>query len=76
MYNTGDLYSCIPATTIECANLDSMRFKIFTFTVYPRERSYNEIKKGKELPYDHLMTMEVDSLLKVSTPEYYRDCGK
>ena len=56
----GDLYSGIPATTIE--ELRKLRFdevQDFTFTVYPRERSYNvEIKEGKELPYDHLMTME------------------
>ena len=67
----GDLYSGIPATTIE--ELRKLRFdevQDFTFTVYPRERSYNvEIKEGKELPYDHLMTMEVDSLFrKVFTP--------
>lgn len=75
----GDLYSGIPATTIE--ELRKLRFdevQDFTFTVYPRERSYNvEIKEGKELPYDHLMTMEVDSLLgKYSLPEYYRDHGQ
>ena len=75
----GDLYSGIPATTIE--ELRKLRFdevQDFTFTVYPRERSYNvEIKEGKELPYDHLMTMEVDSLFrKVFTPKYYRDHGK
>lgn len=63
----GDLYSGIPATTIE--ELRKLRFdevQDFTFTVYPRERSYNvEIKEGKELiSYDHLMTMEVDSLLE------------
>ena len=62
----GDLYSGIPATTIE--ELRKLRFdevQDFTFTVYPRERSYNvEIKEGKELPYDHLMTMEVDSLFR------------
>ena len=68
----GDLYSGIPATTIE--ELRKLRFdevQDFTFTVYPRERSYNvEIKEGKELPYDHLMTMEVDSLFrKVFTPQ-------
>lgn len=67
----GDLYFGIPATTIE--ELRKLRFdevQDFTFTVYPRERSYNvEIKEGKELPYDHLMTMEVDSLFrKVFTP--------
>ena len=75
----GDLYSGIPATTIE--ELRKLRFdevQDFTFTVYPRERSYNvEIKEGKELPYDHLMTMEVDSLLgKYPLPKYYRDHGK
>ena len=47
----GDLYSGIPATTIE--ELRKLRFdevQDFTFTVYPRERSYNvEIKEGKEL---------------------------
>ena len=50
----GDLYSGIPATTIE--ELRKLRFdevQDFTFTVYPRERSYNvEIKEGKELPYN------------------------
>lgn len=67
----GDLYSGIPATLIEeLRKLNFEEVKKFTFTVYPRERSYNvEIKEGKELPYDHLVTMEADSLFRdVFTP--------
>lgn len=68
----GDLYSGIPATLIEeLRKLNFNEVQNFTFTVYPRERSYNvEIKEGKELPYDHLVTMETDSLFrKVFTPQ-------
>lgn len=67
----GDLYSGIPATLIEeLRKLNFEEVEKFTFTVYPRERSYNmEIKEGKELPYDHLVTMEADSLFRdVFTP--------
>lgn len=67
----GDLYSGIPATLIEeLRKLTFEEVEKFTFTVYPRERSYNvEIKEGKELPYDHLVTMEADSLFRdVFTP--------
>lgn len=68
----GDLYSGIPATLIEeLRKLELEEVQKFTFTVYPRERSYNvEVKEGKELPYDHLITMETDSLFKeVFTPQ-------
>lgn len=67
----GDLYSGIPATLIEeLCKLNFEEVEKFTFTAYPRERSYNvEIKEGKELPYDHLVTMEADSLFRdVFTP--------
>lgn len=62
----GDLYSGIPATLIEeLRKLNFEEVEKFTFTAYPRERSYNvEIKEGKELPYDHLVTMEADSLFR------------
>ena len=47
----GDLYFGIPATTIE--ELRKLRFdevQDFTFTVYPRERSYNvEIKRRERI---------------------------
>lgn len=67
----GDVFSGIPATLIEeLRKLGFDEVQEFTFTVYPRERSYNvEIKEGKELPYDHVVTMETDSLFReVFTP--------
>lgn len=75
----GELYSGIPATLIE--ELRKMEFdevQDFTFTVYPRERSYNvEVKEGKELPYDHLVVMEVDSLFReVFTPQIVQGSWK
>ncbi len=67
----GDLYSGIPATLIEHLRKQGFdEVEDFTFAVYPRKRSYNvEIKEGKELPYNDLNTMEVDSLFrKIFTP--------
>lgn len=57
------LFSGVPATLIE--ELRRMQFnevEQFAFIVYPRSRSYNvETIDGKELPYQDLYTMEVDS---------------
>lgn len=67
----GDLYSGVPATLIEDLHKRGLsEVEDYTFTVYPRERSYNvEIEEGKELPYTNLNTMEVDaSFYKVFTP--------
>lgn len=76
----GDVYSGIPATLIEeLRKLGFDEVQEFTFTVYPRERSYNvEIKEGKELPYDHLVTMETDSLFRevFTPPTSYKVHGK
>lgn len=67
----GALFSGISVNLIdELRKRPLSDIEALTFIVYPRERSYNvEIKEGYELPYDELMTMEVDSLFKrVFTP--------
>jgi putative ABC transport system permease protein len=67
----GDVYSGVPATLIEeLRKRNVAEVEDYTFTVYPRERSYSvEIEEGRELPYDDLNTMEVDSSFhKVFTP--------
>ena len=73
MYNPdGRLWSGTSATLFEkLRNLPIREAEAFTFIVYPRERSYHvEVADGKELPYEDLYTIEVDtSYCRVFTPE-------
>ena len=68
----GDIYSGIPANLIESLRQTPVdEAEDYTFVGYPRPRSYNvETPEGKELPYEDLYTMEVDSSYnKVFTPQ-------
>lgn len=73
MYNpAGELYSGTSTTLIE--NLRQLQFnevEAFTFVVYPRSRSYSvETTDGKELPYEDLYAVEVDTAYhSVFTPK-------
>lgn len=73
MYNPdGRLWSGTSATLFEkLRNLPIREAEVFTFIAYPRERSYHvEVAEGKELPYEDLYTIEVDtSYHRVFTPE-------
>ncbi len=68
----GKFYASTPATLIESLRqLQFQEAEAFTFVVYPRPRSYNvETADGKELPYESLYAMEVDTAYhSVFTPE-------
>lgn len=73
MYNPdGRLWSGTSATLFEkLRNLPIREAEAFTFIAYPRERSYHvEVAEGKELPYEDLYTLEVDTAYRrVFTPE-------
>lgn len=73
MYNPdGLLWSGTSATLFErLRNLPIREAEAFTFIAYPRERSYHvEVAEGKELPYEDLYTIEVDTAYhRVFTPE-------
>lgn len=73
MYNPdGRLWSGTSATLFESLrNLPIREAEAFTFITYPRERSYHvEVTDGKELPYEDLYTIEVDTAYhRVFTPE-------
>ena len=73
MYNPdGRLWSGTSATLFEkLRNLPIREAEAFTFIAYPRERSYHvEVAEGKELPYEDLYTIEVDTAYRrVFTPE-------
>lgn len=73
MYNLdGRMWSGTPATLPErLRQMQIQEAETFTFMAYPRPRSYNvEIADGKELPYEELNTIEVDTnYYSVFTPE-------
>lgn len=73
MHNSeGELWSGTPATLIETLRQQQFNeVEAFTFITYPRSRSYNvETIDGKELPYEDLYVMEVDTAYhSVFTPE-------
>lgn len=73
MYSSeGRLFSGTPVTLIErLRQLQFEEVEAFTFVVYPFPRSYNvETADGKELPYEDLYAMEVDTAYQhVFTPE-------
>ena len=73
MYNPdGRMWSGTPATLPErLRQMQLQEAETFTFMAYPRPRSYNvEIADGKELPYEELNTIEVDTnYYSVFTPE-------
>ena len=67
-----DIYSGITSNLIESLRQTPVdEAEDYTFGGYPRPRSYNvETPEGKELPYEDLYTMEVDSSYnKVFTPQ-------
>ncbi|WP_297644444.1 ABC transporter permease [uncultured Bacteroides sp.] len=68
----GRMWSGTPATLPErLRQMQIQEAETFTFMAYPRPRSYNvEIADGKELPYEELNTIEVDTnYYSVFTPE-------
>ena len=75
----GVIYSGIPARLIESLRQTPVdEAEDYTFVAYPNQRSYNvETTEGKEVPYEDLYTMEVDSsYCNIFTPQIVQGSWK